>query len=94
MNKYETVFLLKDSLSEKERIDVLEKIKKYIKENGEIDEIQDVGIKKLAYEIRKCNQAYYYLIYFYVEPGKIAGLERLYRITEDIMKFIVIKQDN
>ena len=47
----------------------------------------------MAYEVRKHNEAYYYVIYFESEPDFIIELERNYRIIDEIIKFIVVKQD-
>lgn len=94
MNKYETIFLVKETLTEEQRKTILGKIEGYITANGKIIEINDLGLKKLAYEVRKNKQAYYYQIYFEAESTIICELERLYRITDDILKFITIKQDN
>lgn len=94
MNKYETIFLVKETLTEEQRKTILDKIERYITANGKIIEINDLGLKKLAYEVRKNKQAYYYQICFEAESTIICELERLYRITDDILKFITIKQDN
>ena len=52
-----------------------------------------MGKKKLAYEIKKFNEATYMLFNFEAKPDSIAELERVYRITDDIIKFIVVKKD-
>lgn len=92
MNQYETIFLMKDDITEEQRNEVINKIVNYLNKNGKITEKNDLGLKKLAYEIRKHSQAYYYQIYFEVKSTAIAELERLYRITENILKFIVVKK--
>lgn len=93
MNKYETIFLMKDNLTEEQKNAVIEKIKSYIAANGTITKIDDLGIKKLAYEIRQYKQAHYYLIEFESEASKIQELERIYRITDEILKFIVTRKE-
>ncbi len=94
MNKYETIIIFADDISEKEREKVLEKVKTLIKNNGEILEVYDVGIKNLVYEIKKHKRGYYFRMIFKLEPKMIFELERLYRITDEIMKFITIKIEN
>ncbi len=91
MNKYETIFLMKDDIAEEERNNVIDTIKNYLEENGKITKIEDLGIKKLAYEVRKYKEAYYYLIEFESTSEIIPELERKYRITDEIIKFIVIR---
>lgn len=94
MNKYETVIIISDKVDDSKRIEVLERVKKYIKENGTLTKVDDIGLKKLAYQIQKCSNGYYYYIFFDAESDKIAGLERLYRITDEILKFITIRNDS
>ena len=53
-----------------------------------------MGDKKLAYEVRKHTQAFYYIINFESNPEFIAELERIYRINDEILKFIVVRQDD
>ena len=54
---------------------------------------KDMGQKKLAYPMRKCSEGYYVLINFEANPSLIAELERNYRITDEVIKFIVVKKD-
>lgn len=93
MNNYETVILISNNIKDEERKSVVDKIKKIINENGTITKVDEIGLRKLAYEIRKHNKAFYYVIYFESEPNFIAELERNYRIIDEILKFIVVKQD-
>ena len=53
-----------------------------------------MGKKRLAYEIKKNNEAIYMLINFESKPEAIAELERNYRITDEILKFIVVRKEN
>jgi small subunit ribosomal protein S6 len=94
MNKYETIILLKNDLSNEQMKEILDKVQNYIINNGNITKIEDLGLKKLAYEIRKNKEAYYYLIQFESNPENIYELERLYRITDEILKFIVVRLDD
>lgn len=94
MNKYETIFLINPQTSETQRKEVVEKISKYIKENGEFIDIDELGIRKLAYEIKTQTHAYYYIINLACKPEAIYELERIYRITEEVLKFIIVKRDD
>ena len=94
MNKYETVMILDCNISEEDRKNAIEKIKNYIEKNGEIRKIEDMGKRKLAYEVKKNKEGYYYIIEFTTNPENIAELERIYRITDEILKFIVVRQDD
>ena len=92
MNKYETAIIINNEITEEQRNTVIEKVKNYILENGTITEEQDLGEKRLAYEVNKHNKGYYYLIKFNAKPTSISELERIYRITDEILKFIVVKE--
>ena len=94
MNKYETIFIMKDDITEEQRNEIIGKIVNYLNTNGKITEKNDLGLKRLAYEIRKHRQAYYYQIYFEAKSTVITELERLYRITDEILKFITIRQND
>ena len=94
MNKYETIFLMKDDITEERRNVVIDTIKQYLNENAKILNEEDIGKRKLAYEIRRYQYAYYYIIYFNGKASVIPELERIYRTNEDILKHIVIKLDD
>ena len=69
-------------------------LKKVITDNnGFITKVEELGKKKLAYEIKKCKEGYYAVIYFQAEASVIAELERVYRIKDEIIKYITIKND-
>ena len=53
-----------------------------------------MGMRNLAYEIKKNKRGYYFVIYFKAEPSLILELERNYRINEEILRFIVIKYES
>ena len=94
MNKYETVVIIRSKESEETRKEILEKIKNFINKKGKVESIEELGLKKLAYEIKGNKEAYYYLINFEMEPDGIYELERFFRITEEIIKFIVVRKDD
>ena len=94
MNNYETIFLMKDDITEEQRNTVIEKIREYLTKNGKISVEENLGKKKLAYKVREYEYAYYYLIQFVGKADIISELERKYRINENILKFIIVKQDN
>lgn len=92
MNKYETIFLLNIKLSEVEQKRILDKVVKCINDYGKITNIKNIGKRELAYEVRKQKKAYYYEIDFESKSQCISELERLYRITDEVLKFITIKK--
>lgn len=97
MNKYELVTIVKPNLKDEEVKDVDTRLQDKINEYGEITKLEDLGIKKLAYEINKFKEGHYFLYEFKVDDSKkgevIQETERLCRITDEIMKFITVKKD-
>lgn len=93
MNKYESIIIIKPNVNGDEIENIITKVESIIKENGNIILIQNLGLKKLAYEVHKFKEGYYVQFYFNTEAERVAELERYYRITEDIIKFITVKHD-
>ena len=60
---------------------------------GEIGEIEDWGKKKLAYEIQKMNEAYYYFIPFEAEGSAIHEIESRMRIMDNVIRYLCVKKD-
>lgn len=92
MNKYETVMMLQKD-NEKLRKDAIAKIESFIKEKGKLGKSEDMGLRKLAYEVKGNKEAYYYIINFEMQPDDIYELERIYRITDEILKFMIVKKE-
>ena len=92
MNEYETIFLISNRIKEEQRKNVVNKIKELISSNGQIDTTEDLGEKKLAYEIKKHKKAFYYIINFKSKPEFIYKLERNYKLNEEIIKFMTIRK--
>lgn len=98
MNKYESVIIINPDLEEnviKEAIDkIADLIKSFAKENEKELTIEDLGRRKMAYEVRGCKEGRYIIYNFSCKPENISELERVYRITEEIIKFIVVRKDD
>lgn len=93
MNTYETVMIINPTITEEENKNTIEKIEQLIKNNGEIKTKEEWGKRKLAYPINKHNEGYYVLIEFTSNADFIDELTRVYNITDEIMKHIVVKKD-
>ena len=92
MRKYENVIIVSPKISEEERNETLEKYKKMLEGFSKKEvKLEDLGEKKLAYEIQKQKTGFYAVYYFYAEPNDITELERNYRIDDNIMKFMTIR---
>ena len=94
LKHYETMFILKPTLTEEETVVQLDGVKALFEKNGaEIVSTDNIGIKELAYEIDKQKRGYYYVIYFKAPTNALAEIERNYRNNEDLVRFIFIKYE-
>ena len=95
MNKYESVIIINPSLDEQGIKDVITKFTDLINNNnGKVENVDEMGKIKLAYEIKKQSEGYYVVYTFEANPEFIKELERIYRITDSIMKFITIRKED
>ena len=92
MNKYESIIIVNPNVDEAGLKALEEKFTGLINENGKVESVENMGKKRLAYEIKKCKEGTYMLFNFEANPDSISELERVYRITDDIIKFIVVKK--
>ena len=93
MNNYETIMIINSNLEEAVIKSTIEKVNDLIAKNGKVESTEEWGKKKLAYPIKKQNEGYYVLINFSSNPDFIDELERVYGITDEIIKHIVVKKD-
>ena len=91
MNKYESVIIINPNIEENGIKSLIEKFSNIINSDGKVAEVQEPGKKKLAYDINKQKEGYYVVFTFEANPKLIAELERNYRITDEVLKFIVVK---
>jgi len=95
MRKYETIFILHPSLDEEAVKANIEKFKGVIENGGgAIENVDFWGKRKLAYEIKKVNDGFYTLINFEANPELPKELDRIFRITDGIIRHIIVKQEN
>ena len=93
MNKYESVIIINPNLEGEAIKSVIAKVSDLINNNGKVESVEELGNKKLAYEIKKNKEGYYAVFKFEAKPDSIVELERVYRITDEIIKFIVVKEE-
>lgn len=91
--KYETVFIVDPRLDEEATAAVVEKFKALIAGEGTIGEVEEWGKRRLAYPINDQAEGYYVLINFESEPALPAELDRVYKITDGIMRSLIICKD-
>ena len=93
MNRYETVFIINPSVEDAGVKELIQKFSDIINNDGKVESVEELGKRKLAYEIKKNSEGIYVLINFEAEPTLIKELERVYRITDEVIKFIVVRKD-
>ena len=94
MKKYELALVVNAKIEDDARAAVVEKAKEYItRAGGTVTEVEDWGKKKLAYEIQKMNEGFYYFIQFDAEPDVPAEVEADVRIMDHVLRFLCVKKD-
>ena len=93
MNKYESVIIINPSVEEEGMKNLIQKFTDLINNAGKVEKVDEKKKKRLAYDIKKNKEAYYVVFYFEADPKSIAELERNYRITDEVIKFIVVRVD-
>jgi len=95
MNNYETLFILRPTLTDEEQSSNIAKIKDIlVRENGQILATDEIGMRKLAYPINKYERGVYIILYFQAVGSVIAEFERNLKFNEDVIKFFTIKYTN
>ena len=92
MNKYESVIIINPSVDEEQVKALTTKFTEMINKDGNVEKADNLGKKKLAYEIDKNKEGFYVVFEFDANPSLIAELERNYRIADEVIKFITVKK--
>ena len=87
--KYELMYIINPNLSEEETAAVVEKFKALVEANGTLDELEEMGKRKLAYEINYISEGYYVLVKFTSAPDFPAELDRVLGITDGVMRSLI-----
>ncbi len=94
MRKYETIFILHPSLDEEAVKANIEKFKGVIENGGgTVENVDFWGKRKLAYEIAKVNEGFYTLINFEANTELPKELDRVFRITDGVIRHIIVKNE-
>ena len=93
MNKYESIIIIGQNVEEEGIKALITRFTDLINTNGKVSNVNEMGLRKLAYEIGKNKEGYYVVFDFEAKPELIVELERNYRITDEIIKFIVVRKD-
>ena len=94
MNKYELAVVVSAKIEDDERADTLEKAKALVERfGGQITNVDDWGKKRLAYEIQKMKEAFYYFIQFEAESSAPAEIESRIRIMDNVIRYLCVRRD-
>ena len=94
MNKYELTVVISAKLEDEARLATLEKVKDMIARfGGTVTNVNDWGKKKLAYDIQKMSEAFYYFIQFDAASDAPAKLEQDVRIMDNVLRFLCVRKD-
>ena len=94
MNKYELAVVVNAKLEDEERAAVIEKVKEYIvRFGGTVTDVEEWGKKRLAYEVQKMKEAFYYFIQFDAEATAPAEIESRVRIMDNVIRYLIVKQE-
>ena len=90
---YETVYILDPNLGEEATAALVAKFKTLVENNGTLAEVDEWGKRHLAYPINDLNEGYYVLMNFSSAPAFPQELDRIFRITDGVMRSLIICKD-
>ncbi len=94
MNKYELALVVNAKIEDDARTATVEKAKEYITRfGGTVTEVEDWGKKRLAYEVQKMREGFYYFIQFDAEADVPAQVEQRVRIMDNVLRFLCVRKD-
>lgn len=95
MRNYELMYIQRPDLEEEARTSNTERFNAVITENGgEITNFEDMGKRRLAYEIEKNREGYYVLTNFKAKPDTVKELERIIKITDGVIRYLIVREDD
>ncbi|NSW90042.1 MAG: 30S ribosomal protein S6 [Firmicutes bacterium] len=90
---YEALYIINSQLEEETIKGIVEKFKNLVETSAQLKNIDEWGKRKLAYPINKLNEGYYVLIEFSADPGFPQELERIFKITDGVIKYLIVKKE-
>ncbi len=94
MNKYELTVVVNAKIEDDVRVATVEKVKEYVaRYGGTVTNVDEWGKKRLAYEIQKMKEGFYYFIQFEADATAPAEIERHVRIMENVIRYLCLIQE-
>ena len=95
MKAYELLFFVAPTISDEDRIAVMKRIETTIAEGeGKVDNVDEWGKRKLAYEIKGLTDGDYTLVKFHADPQNVAELDRVLRINDAVVRHMIVKRED
>jgi small subunit ribosomal protein S6 len=91
MRKYEVMYIVRTDLEQEATQAIVEKLQGVISNGGEITKHDVMGKRRLAYEIEKFRDGYYVLVHFTATPAVVAELDRVMKISDEIIRYLIVK---
>lgn len=94
MSKYELAVVVSAKLEDDARAEVIEKVKALVTRfGGNVTDVDEWGKRRLAYEIQKMKEAYYYFVHFESETTTPGEIEQRIRIMDGVIRYLCVKQE-
>jgi small subunit ribosomal protein S6 len=94
MNNYEVALIVRPDTEEEAQKELIEQLSQILTaDGGQVDNVEEWGRRRLAYPINKVNEGYYYFIHGQFSSSVLPDLERIAKLSEDILRHMVIRQD-
>lgn len=94
MRKYEVVFVHRPDLDEEKSAALIERFKDLIESNGgEVLKIDKWGKRRLAYEVKDLREGVYIIVHMNAEPKVATELDRVFKITDEVLRHIIVRED-
>lgn len=94
MNKYELTVVVNAKIEDDERAQVIEKVKDLVTRfGGNVTDVDEWGKRRLAYEIQKMKEAYYYFIHFESDATTPGEIEQRIRIMDNVIRYLCVRQE-
>jgi len=93
MRNYESIYIVKPTVDDERRKEILEEAKQVIAESGTVTEVEEMGKRRLAYEIKNNTEGYYTVISYEAETTVNPILKRKFKLNDDVVRDLIVRMD-
>jgi small subunit ribosomal protein S6 len=95
MRNYEVMYIQRPDIEEEKRKSNVERFNAIITDRGgELTKVNEMGKRRLAYEIDKFREGYYVLVNLQANPDAVSELERIMKISDDVVRYLIVREDD